>query len=224
MKKGIAVLAFFTAVVFSCSAAFAATDDLLEGMGKKFFRGFVNVLTGWVELPMQTIKGFNRGLPGDEDNKLLGSGYGLLKGIGHGIGRTAWGALELFGFWTANPEDNTGMGIPLDAEYAWEEGESYDCFDPDFAEATLKPMGKKLFRGLGNGLFGFAELPGQIGKGIREGATDFGIIKGLWYWYSREVYGIGEVLTVIFPTPDDNPGYAFDEEYPWDAIAETLEE
>lgn len=224
MRKKIAGMAVLVAVLFLCSTAAAATDDVLGGMGRKFFRGLVNILTGWVELPMQTIKGYNRGCPLDENNKIGGVVCGLFKGVGHSIGRTAWGALELVGFWAANPEDNEGMGIPLDAEYAWEEGEPYNCLDPDFSEATLKPMGKKLMRGLGNGLCGFAELPGQIAKGIKEGAPDLGIIKGLWFWYSREIYGIGDLATVIFPTPADNPGYAFDEEYPWDALVDTIVE
>ena len=222
MKRKIVILAFFMAIIFSCSTVCAATDDILAGMGKKFFRGLVNVLTGWVELPMQTIKGYNSEMYGD--NKIVGVGAGFLRGIGCTIGRTAWGVVELAGFWTANPEDNSGMGIPLDAEYAWQEGEPHDCFDPDFHEATLRPMGKKLLRGVGNGLFGFAELPGQIGKGFQNKAWDLGIIKGLWFWYSREVYGIADVATAIFPTPEDNPGYRFDQEYPWDALADVMEE
>ena len=218
MKK-IAVLALVMAVAFSCSVVHAATEDVLEGMGKKLFRGVANVFTGWIELPAQTIKGFK-----GSDNKWAGTGVGILKGIGHSIGRTAWGVVEVAGFWTANPEDNEGMGIPLDAEYAWEEGEQYDCMDPDFYEAGLKPMGRKFLRGLGNGLFGVAELPGQIAKGMGEGSWDLGIIKGFWFWYSREVYGIADMATAIFPTPSDNPGYMFNREYPWDALVDAIEE
>ena len=224
MKKRLAVLVFFTAVVFSCAAAYPATDDVIEGMGKKLLRGLVNTFTGWVEFPAQIVKGWNNGIPGDEDNKLLGVVVGVFDGIGHSLGRTGWGVLELAGFWTANPEDNEGIGVPLDAEYAWEEGEAYDCFDPSFYDATIEPMGRKLLRGIGNGVFGFVEFPGQIAKGVQEGAPDLGIIKGLWFWASREVYGIGEVVTAILPAPEDNPGYPFDEEYPWDALAESLEQ
>ena len=224
MKIRIAILAFIMVVVFSCSSVYAEGNELLEGMGKKFVRGAVNILTGWVELPMQTIKGYKRGLPGDEDNKVLGVTCGFFKGIGHSIGRTVWGVVELVGFWAANPEDNAGIGLPLDAEYAWEEGEPYNCMDPSFGEATLQPMGKKLIRGLQNGIFGFAELPGQIIRGVKEGAPDFGIIKGFWFWYSREVYGIGDLATVIFPIPEDNPGRSFDDEYPWDAFVDVVEE
>ncbi len=219
MKKTVVVL--FVVAVFSCSTVYAATDDIVGGMGKKFFRGFVNVLTGWVELPMQIMKGYKSD---KYDNKILNTGAGFFKGIGHTIGRTAWGAVELVGFWTANPKDNVGMGIPLDATFAWDEGVSYDCFDPNFTDAAFKPISRKFMRGLSNALLGFAEFPGQIAKGIDESATDFGIMKGLWFWYSREVYGIADMATAIFPTPEDNPGYCFDEEYPWDALVDAIEE
>ena len=222
MKTKIAILALVMTIAFSCSTAHSASDDVIAGMGKKFFRGLTNVLTGWVELPTQTIKGYKSETYAD--NKALGAGAGFLKGICHTIGRTVWGVVELVGFWTANPEDNSGMGVPLDATFAWEEGEPYDCSDPSFADATFKPMSRKFMRGLGNGLFGFAEFPGQIAKGINEGATDFGIIKGLWFWYSREIYGIADMATAIFTTPEDNPGYRFDREYPWDAIVDVIEE
>ena len=76
--------------------------------------------------------------------------------------------MELFGFWSANPADNDGVGVPLDAQYAWEEGVQYDLFDPSLKEG-VKPMGRKLLRGLGNTFLGIAELPGQILKGKREG-------------------------------------------------------
>lgn len=226
MNKKIAILSLAIALIFSYSAACGEENDFVEGMGKKFFRGAVNILTGWVELPMQTVKGFRRGCPltEGEDNKVVGTLCGLFRGIGHTIGRTAWGVVELAGFWAANPETNAGFGTRLDAEYAWEEGEPYNYLDPDFGEATLAPMGRKFMRGLGGALFGFAELPGQIGKGIQDKAPDAGILRGLWFWYSRELYGIGDVLTSIFPTPEDNPGYIFDQEYAWDAIVDVIEE
>ncbi|GAI67572.1 unnamed protein product, partial [marine sediment metagenome] len=43
--------------------------------------------------------------------------------------------------------DNKNIGIPLDAEYAWEEGEPYDILNPSFTEGTLAPVTNKLFRG-----------------------------------------------------------------------------
>ena len=222
--KRLTFIVVFLVSVFLSSATYAATaDEVLEGMGNKLIRGVVNILTGWVELPMQTYKGLKGDLPGCEDNPVVGTVCGLFKGIGHAVGRTAWGGVELVGFWAANPKDNVGIGIPLDGEYAWQMGEPYDCFDPSLQEATMKPMGQKLLRGLENGLLGFVELPGQIAKGVGEKAPDLGIIKGLWYWYSREVYGIGDLVTLILPIAEDNPGVVFDQEYPWDAMVGALE-
>jgi len=221
MKAKITILVLFLVIAFSCSTAQGASGDLFTGMGKKLTKGVVNVLTGWVELPMQTMKGYNSDKY--ENNKLLGGCVGFFKGISYTIGRTAWGALELAGFWTANPEDNVGMCIPLDAEYAWEEGKPYDYCDPNFTEATFKPVSRKFLRGVGNALFGFAEFPGQVAKGFQDKTPHIGIMKGLWFWYSREIYGVADVATAIFPTPQDNPGYAFDQEYSWDAFVDVIE-
>lgn len=227
MKKHSDFIAIVIALVFLSANVFAAEEaagnsDLLCGMGKKLVRGTVNLLTGWVELPMQTVKGIQGKFPGCEDNKIAGAVYGFFKGVGCTIGRTVWGAIELAGFWTANPKDNEGFGLPLDGEYAWEEGESYNYFEPDFNRATIQPIGSKLLRGLGNSLLGFVEFPGQIAKGIENKSWDLGVVKGLWFWYSREIYGAGDIATLIFPIPKDNPGYAFDEEYPWDALVDAV--
>jgi len=217
-KKSI-LLSLFVAIVFLCSTVYGADNDVLAGMGKKITRGFVNILTGWLELPAQTVKGYN-----NTDNKAMGIGVGIVKGIGYGIGRTGWGVVELAGFWAVSPEDNKRIGIPLDDEYAWQEGDPYDWCDPSFGEAAVNPICRKFLRGLGNGLFGFAELPGQIAKGTSEKAWDYGILKGLWFWYSRELYGIAEMATAVFPNPEDNPGYSFEQEYAWDALVDEIEE
>lgn len=224
MKKILSALTIVSIVALSPISSHAASDELFQGMGEKLWRGIVNTLTGWVEFPAQIIKGYNEGFMGDEDNKIVGAFIGIFDGIGHSAGRTLSGVTDIVGFWAASPESNEGVGIPLDAEYAWEEGRPYDMFDPDFTEATLRPMGKKLLRGLSNGLLGFVEIPGQIIKGISERAPDLGIIKGIWYMYSREVNGLSDIVTVILPNPEDTKGLAFDEEYPWDALADKLEQ
>ena len=222
LKKAAGIL---IAVVFLASAttAHAASEEFFQGMGEKLWRGIVNIFTGWVEFPVQIVKGYNEGFMGDEDNKIVGTIAGVFDGIGHSVGRTLSGATDIAGFWAASPESNDGVGLPLDAEYAWEEGGGYDLFDPDFNEATIQPIGKKLIRGVSNGLVGFLEVPGQIIKGVSEGAPDLGIIKGLWYFYSREVAGLSDIATVILPNPEDTKGLAFDEEYPWDAFVEQME-
>jgi len=224
MKVKIAILAFIMAIVFSCSAAEGATEDIMEGMWKKLSRGVVNVATGWLELPVQVVRGYKKAGEEEAGKNWVGALGGIFKGIGCAIGRTAWGAVELVGFWTVNPEDNEGVGMHLDAEYVWQEGrkDAYGIFYDK--EKDVGPLGEKLLRGLGNTIFGFAELPGQIGKGVENKYMDFGITKGLWFWASREVYGIADLLTLIFPTPEDNPGYYFEEEYPWDALADVMEQ
>lgn len=218
MKTKFGVLALFMSIILLSSAAYGASEDILEGMGKKLFRGLTNVFTGWLELPMQTVKGYNNAYYEFEGNPIVGGIRGFFKGISYTIGRTASGVFDVAGFWAANPLDNWEIGIPLDAEYAWQEGYSYDYYDPNFAEATLRPMGNKLVRGFKNTLFGLAELPGQIVKGVGEGANDFGIGKGLWFACSREICGITDLATLIFPNPEENMGYSFEEEKPWDAL------
>ena len=217
-------LGVFIVVLFLASAttAHAASENFMEGMIQKLWRGVVNTLTGWTEFPIQIFKGYNEGFMGDEDNKVLGVIGGVFDGIGHSTGRTLSGISDIVGCWAADPESNEGVGIPLDGEYVWEGEVPYNLFSPDFTEATLVPIGTKLFRGLGNTLFGIAEVPGQIVKGVSEEASDFGIIKGLWYWFSREVAGVSDLVTVILPGPEETKGIEFDEEWPWEALADSL--
>ena len=75
---------------------------------------------------------------------------------------------------------------------------------------------------MANGFLGIAELPGQIKKGSEEGELVKGIGKGVWYWFSRGVYGLGDIYSCIVPNPTDNPGHAFEEEWPWDALSEKV--
>ncbi|NQT06729.1 MAG: exosortase system-associated protein, TIGR04073 family [Candidatus Omnitrophica bacterium] len=222
MFKGLTAIVIAIMLVSFATAAYASTDEFVEGMRNKLWRGAVNTLTGWVELPTQIIKGYSEGFMGDETGKVAGTVMGIFDGLCHFAGRTASGLVDLFGFWTANPVDNAGVGLPLDAEYAWEEGEPYDMFDPNLMDGGVKPIGKKLLRGAGNIFLGVAELPGQVIKGASEGAPDLGIIKGLWYWYSREVYGFSDIVTVLLPGTKDQVGMPFDEEYPWDALVDNM--
>lgn len=217
---------FIFVLFLMTSFVYAASDDVGEGMGKKAVRGVVNLFTGIVELPAQVYKGFQKGFEPFKDNKPLsktvGTVLGFFRGIGHAAGRMSWGALELFGFWALNPKDNEDIGIPLDAEYAWEEGEQYSIFEPNFTEG-IEPVKNKLWRGLTNGFLGIAELPGQTMNGAYEGHPFIGLGKGVWYWFSREVYGLGDIFSCIVPNPKDNPGAAFPQEYPWDALAEDVD-
>jgi putative exosortase-associated protein (TIGR04073 family) len=219
----------FIAIVFMvslmASTGHAATENIVEGMGQKAIRGIVNLVTGIVELPMQIYKGYDKGFEPIENevgSKTVGTILGFFRGLGHAAGRMSWGALELVGFWAVNPEDNEGVGIPLDAEYAWEMGEQYDIFEPSLGEG-IKPIGTKLGHGLANTFLGIAELPGQIMQGTSEGNVLLGLGEGFWFWLSREVYGIGNIFSCLLPNPKDNPGYAFDAQWPWSALSQEVE-
>ena len=219
MKKNAAVIFVVLCLILSSVAAACAettkSEEFIGGMGKKFVRGVVNTFTGWVEFPAQICKGYKK------DN-IGGAFLGIFTGVWHGLGRTLYGFEELAGFWAADPASNEGVGIPLDAEYAWEEGTPYDLSKPSFGEATLTPIGNKLGRGLGNAICGFLEFPGQIVKGIKLKAFDVGIGKALWYWYSREIDGIYDVCTFPLPNPKDTKALAFDEKWPWSALGEGM--
>lgn len=223
MLKRFAVVLLIALFLSFTAPAYASGDALIEGMAAKAWRGLVNTFTGWVEFPAQIIKGYNEGFMGDEDQKIVGVVVGVFDGFGHSAGRTFSGMTELFTFWAASPESNEGVGIPLDAEYAWEEGVPYDAFDPNLAEGLVMPMGRKFLRGASNALLGVVEVPGQVLKGISEGAPDLGIVKGVWYWFSRGANGFTDIMTCILPNPGEPRGMAFDEEYPWDALVESMQ-
>jgi hypothetical protein len=219
MKKiiaGIMLTLFFVA-----PQVYAASGEIAQGMADKAIRGAVNLVTGVVEIPMQVYKGFSNGfgpIENEAGSKAVGTLLGFFRGAGHAAGRVGWGSLELFGFWAVNPADNEGVGIPFDAEYAWQMGEQFNLFEPSLAEG-IKPIGRKLGRGLTDGLLGIVELPSQTLKGASEGNALKGLGRGFWFWMSREVYGLGSIYTSIVPNPKDNPGYAFTGEWPWSDLA-----
>lgn len=219
MKK---TLLLTVATLFIATASFASTDEVVQGMADRAIRGSVNLVTGIVEWPMQTVKGYENGFDQIENefgSKTVGTVLGFFRGIGHSAGRIGSGATELFGFWAVSPEDNDDVGVPLDAEYAWEEGTQYSIFEPTLSEG-LQPMWNKLGRGLGNGFLGIAELPGQIRRGYQNEELLQGIGRGIWYSFSRAAYGLGEAFVFWGPNPPDNPGVSFPDQWPWDALAE----
>ncbi len=195
-------------------------EGVLVSMKAKLARGIVNTFTGWMEFPYQIVKGFDEGFMGEEGNRLFGVVFGGMKGVTYALGRTASGIADTVFFWAASPRDNIYVGIPLDAEYAWEQGVSYDMFDPDFTEAAIRPMVNKLFRGAGNALFGFMEMPRQVKRSFSKGSWDMGISRGLWFWASREVSGIADIVTFPCANPEYNAGVPFDEDMPWEIFFE----
>lgn len=78
-------------------------------------RGLANVLTCWIEIP----KNFHLGM--QEDNPVLGAGWGLVKGLGLGATRLVVGAYEAVTFPVPIPKDYASPyeGLEL-SDYAWE--------------------------------------------------------------------------------------------------------
>jgi hypothetical protein len=198
-------------------SGYGATDKLLEGMGRKAVRGAINSTTGLVEIPMQVYKGFDKGLGATRFRfitKPIGAVLGVFRGVGHAAGRTSWGYTELFGFWTANPEDNVGFGIPLDAEYPWQYGTQHSFLKPSLKEG-LMPYPRKLARAASDLYLGMMEIPAQYGQGAYAGEPLTGAARGVWYWLSRQWYGTLNLPLFMVPNPRDNPGVAFNTDWPW---------
>ncbi len=220
MAKRVLSVLVAAALLAMANAACASEAIFLEGAKEKFWRGLVNTFTGWVELPMQVVKGYKEGITDDPDNRIAGALFGIVDGVFHSAGRTVSGVFDLASFWTADPKNNRGVGFPLDADYAWQDGVPYDYFNPDFEEAALNPVWEKFARGVSSSMAGFVELPGQTMKGFEEGHPFLGITKGLWYWYSRQISGLQDLTGIFLPTPEETAGVAFEEEWPWDAMTD----
>jgi len=201
--------------VVSSSIAFADADEAIDNMKTKIQRGAVNTFTGWMEIPAQIHKGFEQGFRGDENNKLAGVVTGGAEGALAATGRTISGVVDLIGCWALSPASNDGVGIPTEAEYAWEKGNIYDLETPNLQEATFNPIGEKVKRGLANTVFGIAEIPDHIAKGVKEGSFGWGVDKAIWHFLSRELSGVYDLVTVCFPTPQESIGYNFEKEWPW---------
>jgi putative exosortase-associated protein (TIGR04073 family) len=222
MKKWLVslVLAVMMITVSTAGAYADNTESYFCGMGHKLTRGVWNAATGWVEIPVQMIKGYCRaGTSCGCGSGAAGFLAGIFKGVWFAAGRTLSGAGDIAGFWAADPCSNECIGIPLDDDCVTKEGTPYNLYDPSFGCATLNPMGRKFARGLGNTLFGIAEVPGQICKGTKSCLPDMGIVKGVWYFLSREVDGVFEMATFAFPNPVETKGMPFDEANATDALS-----
>lgn len=106
MKKGIIVCVALL-MIFSLTTTCFAQD-----MGKKLARGFVNILTGWVEIPKNIYDS------SVEDSIFSGLTVGLVKGIGMAIVRTGAGVYETVTFPFPIPEDFAPV---LEPEYVFGE-------------------------------------------------------------------------------------------------------
>ncbi len=92
-KRTVAAVGVLAVFGMLASAGPAAAEPMESGKAfTKLTRGFVNIVTGWVEIPKRV----------SETSKASGSAagftWGILRGIGYGFIRTAAGFYELFTF------------------------------------------------------------------------------------------------------------------------------
>jgi hypothetical protein len=181
-KDLIASVAVFAAVFMFSPVAQADNTEPGNGMADKLGHGVVNVLSGWMEIPCDIYYGYDSGLeryypdqPAVSRSK--GMFRGLIRGTYQGVGRTIEGAIDVCGFWAANPLNNEGIGFNFDSEYAWERGQ-----DPDYTDPTCDiRMHSKLQRGAMNLCLGLAEIPSQIRTGVREPDPLMGFVRAIWF-------------------------------------------
>lgn len=209
MKK---VLIFLVAALFLLSMpAYANYADKAIEKGKQ---GLANVITGWLEVPYQSLKGFRDGFGTSGGNKILGGFFGIFRGLVHAGGRTLTGVYEVVTFPLPNPKSNEGIGIPLDSQYVWEKGTQYSL-----VKEGMKPMGKKLLRGVVNAGLCWVDFPAQLGKGFSTGHPFKGMGKSILYPAGRLGSGLYEAVTFVLPNDAGSYGDPLTEKNSWDAFS-----
>lgn len=108
--KTAVVWALIVGMIPAPAWALGSEIDTLRGIGVKLVRGVVNAATGWVEIPKQISLIWQESGPGP------GSTWGLLKGVGFAVARTAVGAYEIVTFPAPIPE---GYLPILEPEYVF---------------------------------------------------------------------------------------------------------
>jgi hypothetical protein len=211
------ILIFLTALIFVGSNALAADGVIKDGMADKGTHGVVNALSGWTEIPLQTYKGYVRGIKLNPEKPALarstGTVLGFARGLNHAVGRTLLGVYQFTGFWAANHKDNEGVGVPLDGEYALDWGKPHGI--P--LKEQPKSMGAKLKRGAADFAVSPVEIPYQMRFGKRTRYRR-GVRKGLWFGFSRLWSGTYDVLSFPLPSALETEGYAFDQVRPGQEI------
>ena len=93
MKRLVAATGIFTVtlLLLPTPSAFAESMDGNKAF-TKLTRGFVNLITGWVEIPKRIQE------TSQSSGAFAGFTWGLLRGIGYGFIRTAAGGYELVTF------------------------------------------------------------------------------------------------------------------------------
>ena len=93
MRRPIIVGSILVAFLVLASAAPASAEPMDAGKAfTKFTRGFINIVTGWVEIPKRVQE------TSQQSGAAAGFTWGLLRGFGHGFIRTAAGFYEFFTF------------------------------------------------------------------------------------------------------------------------------
>ena len=92
MKKA-TVFGIALAATLLASTVQASAEPMEAGKAfSKLTRGFINIVTGWVEIPKRIQE------TSQTDGAAAGFTWGLLRGLGHGFIRTAAGFYEFFTF------------------------------------------------------------------------------------------------------------------------------
>jgi hypothetical protein len=105
------------------------------------------------------------------------------------------------------------VGIPLDSQNVWEEGNQYSI-----ANEGVAPIGRKALRGAVNTMFGIVDMPAQIGKGFSEDKPFTGLFKAIVFPVARIASGVYDLGTVFLPNDAQGYGYPLEEKNPWDAF------
>ena len=113
MNRSVALLGIIAVTFFFLPSAPASAESMDTNKAlTKLTRGFVNLVTGWVEVPKRIQE------TAQDNGALAGFTWGLLRGIGYGFVRTAAGGYELLTFPFPAPPDYEPV---IDPEYVFTE-------------------------------------------------------------------------------------------------------
>ena len=100
MPRPVVTCGVLVALVVLAGATSVSAEPMDPGKAfTKLTRGFVNLVTGWVEIPKRIQE------TSQESGAAAGFTWGLLRGLGHGFIRTAAGGYELVTFPFPAPPD-----------------------------------------------------------------------------------------------------------------------
>ena len=93
MKRLALIGGFFAVLLVLLGPTQASAEPMDAGKAfTKLTRGFINIVTGWVEVPKRVQE------TSQTSGAAAGFTWGLLRGLGHGFIRTAAGFYEFFTF------------------------------------------------------------------------------------------------------------------------------